>query len=214
MSIKIASMSYDLLSHDAQKTALRTLLASDYYRGVVEDNLSDDICDYFEEPDATSYPVYVSVSLMPVPDRPLLPSHQVSVYVEACGTADVIDFFVRVLGEESPLEHPDDVSIVGYYKTDGLADENATLYIEVHDDDVALLEGFVPAMNEWWWELYTDIENLVTDKKENEYYTEDGVLNHIVNHPELSFTPEGDFIDSSAIDDENDANGENNQAAS
>ena len=200
MSITTASMSYDLLSRSAQKTALRTLLASDYYRGVVEDNFSDDIYDYFEAPYATSYPVYVSVSLAPVPDRPTLPSHQVRVYVEACGTADILDFFVRILGEESPLEHPDDVSIVGYYKTDGLAGENATLSIDAHDDDVALLEGFVPAMNEWWWELYTDIENLIMDKKENEYYTEDGVLHHIANHPELSFTPNGEFIDPSAID--------------
>lgn len=207
-------MSYNLLSNSAKDTALRTLLASDYYRGVVEDNLSDDICDYFEAADATTYPVYVSVSLSPVPDRPTLPSHQVRVYVEVCGTADILDFFVRILGEESPLDHPNDVSIVGYYKTDGVAGENATLYIEAHDDDVDRLEKFVPTMNMWWHELYTDIENLVTDKKENEYYTEDGVLNHIANHPELSFTPEGDFIDSSAIDDENDANGENNQAAS
>ena len=206
MSIKIASMSYDLLSHDAQKTALRTLLASDYYCGVVEDNLSDDICDYFEEPDATSYPVYVSVSLTPVPDRPLLPSHQVRVYVEACGMADVLDFFTRVLGEESPLDHPNDVSIVGHYRTDENAVENHTLDIEAHDDDVDLLEKFAPSMNVWWHELYTDLENIVTDKKENEYYTDDGALNHIVNHPELSFTPDGIFIDPDALDtdEEND----------
>lgn len=68
MSIKFSVMSYDLLSDSAKKTALRTLLSSDYYRGVVEDNLSDDIYDYFEAPDATSYPVYVSVSLAPVLD--------------------------------------------------------------------------------------------------------------------------------------------------
>lgn len=207
MSIKFSSMSYDLLSDSSKDTAIRTLLASDYYRGVVEDNLSDDIYDYFEAPDATSYPVYVSVSLAPVPDRPTLPSHQVRVYVEACGATDVLDFFVRILGEESPLEHPDDVSIVGYYKTDGLAGENATLSIDAHDDDVALLEGFVPAMNEWWWELYTDIENLIMDKKENEYYTEDGVLHHIANHPELSFTPNGEFIAPAAIDDKNEEKG-------
>ena len=146
-------MSYDLLSDSSKDTAIRTLLASDYYRGVVEDNLSDDIYDYFEAPDATSYPVYVSVSLAPVPDRPTLPSHQVRVYVEACGMADVLDFFERVLGEESPLEHPNDVSIVGRYKTDGIAGENVTLDIEVHDDDVALLEKFTSSMNMWWYEL-------------------------------------------------------------
>lgn len=206
MSIKFSTMSYDLLSRNAQKTALRTLLASSYYRGVVEDNLSDDIYDYFETPDATSYPVYVSVSLMPVLDRPLLPSHQVRVYVEACGTADVLEFFARVLGEESSLDHPNDVSIVGHYRTDENAVENHTLDIEAHDDDVDLLEKFAPSMNAWWHELYTDLENIVTDKKENEYYTDDGALNHIVNHPELSFTPDGIFIDPDALDtdEEND----------
>lgn len=214
MSIKIASMSYDLLSRDAQKTALRTLLSSDYYRGVVEDNLSDDIYNYFEAPDATSYPVYVSISLTPVPDRPLLPSHQVRVYVEACGTADVLDFFERVLGEKSPLDHPDDVSIVCHYRTDTLDVENVTLDIATHDDDVALLENFIPSMNMWWYELYTDIENLVTDKTENDYYTNDGAYHHIINHPELSFTPNGELIDPSAIDDENDANEESEWAAS
>lgn len=202
MSIKIASMSYDLLSRDAQKTALRTLLSSDYYRSVVEDNLSDDIYDYFEAPDATSYPVYVSVSLAPVLDRPTLPSHQVRVYVEACGTADVLDFFERILGEESPLDYPDDVSIVGHYCTDALDGENATLDIAAHDDDVTIIEKFVHSMNMWWYELYTDIENLVTDKKENDYYTEDGVYHHIVNHPELSFTPNGEFITPDELDDE------------
>ena len=206
MSIKFSSMSYDLLSDSSKDTAIRTLLASDYYRGVVEDNLSDDIYDYFEAPDATSYPVYVSVSLAPVPDRPTLPSHQVRVYVEACGMADVLDFFERVLGEESPLEHPNDVSIVGRYKTDGIAGENVTLDIEVHDDDVALLEKFTSSMNMWWYELYTDIENLVMDKKENDYYTDDGAYHHIINHPELSFTPKGEFIAPSAIDEENEEN--------
>ena len=62
-------------------------------------------------------------------------------------------------------------------------------------------------MNEWWWELYTDIENLIMDKKENEYYTEDGVLHHIANHPELSFTPNGEFIAPAAIDDKNEEKG-------
>ena len=200
-------MSYDLLSDSSKDTAIRTLLASDYYRGVVEDNLSDDIYDYFEAPDATSYPVYVSVSLAPVPDRPTLPSHQVRVYVEACGMADVLDFFERVLGEESPLEHPNDVSIVGRYKTDGIAGENVTLDIEVHDDDVALLEKFTSSMNMWWYELYTDIENLVMDKKENDYYTDDGAYHHIINHPELSFTPNGEFIAPVAIDDKNEEKG-------
>ena len=207
MSIKFSSMSYDLLSDSSKDTAIRTLLASDYYRGVVEDNLSDDIYDYFEAPDATSYPVYVSVSLAPVPDRPTLPSHQVRVYVEACGMADVLDFFERVLGEESPLEHPNDVSIVGRYKTDGIAGENVTLDIEVHDDDVALLEKFTSSMNMWWYELYTDIENLVMDKKENDYYTDDGAYHHIINHPELSFTPNGEFIAPVAIDDKNEEKG-------
>lgn len=199
-------MSYNLLSNSAKDTALRTLLSSDYYRGVVEDNLSDDIYDYFEAPDATSYPVYVSVSLAPVPDRPTLPSHQVRVYVDACGTADVLDFFARVLGEESPLDHPNDVSIVGHYRTDENAVENHTLDIDAHDDDVDLLEKFAPSMNAWWYELYTDLENIVTDKKENEYYTDDGALNHIVNHPELSFTPDGIFIAPDALDtdEEND----------
>lgn len=194
MSINVSPVPYDLLGCDAQKTALHTLLASSYYRGVVEDNLSDDIYDYFENPDATSYPVYVLVSLAPVSDRPLLPSHQVRIYVEACDATDVLDFFVRVLGEESPLNYPNDVSIVGYYRTDGIAGDSATLDIEAHDDDVELIETFVPAMNMWWNELYTDIENLATNKKENEYYTEDGAYHRIQNHPELLFSPNGKFI--------------------
>ena len=206
MSIKFSTMSYDLLSDSAKDTAIRTLLASDYYRGVVEDNLSDDIYDYFEAPDATSYPVYVSVSLAPVPNRPTLPSHQVRVYVEACDTADVLDFFERVLGEESPLEYPNDVSIVGHYRTDRFAGEAKVLDIESHDDDIELIEKFAPSMNAWWHELYTDIENLVTDKKENDYYTDDGAYHHIINQPELSFTHNGEFIDPSAIDDGNEEN--------
>ena len=129
---------------------------------------------------------------------------------------DVLDFFVRVLGDESPLDHPDDASIVGYYRTDRIVGENVILNLDARDDDCDLLEGFSPRMNEWWRGLCSDIENLVERNKDNDYYTEDGALNHILNHPDLSFAPDGKFLDPETIDLEemDDANNENDRAAS
>ena len=179
---------YDHLSDGAKTTALRTLMASAYYRDVVASNLSDDVDELLEDVDIPNYPIYARVE-MDMESTAEIPPHDLRLYIEACTAVDVLELCEAMLGKVPPLDCADRVSIVCRY-SEGVG---SSVDVEAYGSDVEVFEYIHPELDKLWEDVCGRIATRIQHKKENDYYTEDGVYAHLVNHPELVFDVEGRF---------------------
>lgn len=183
---------YDKLSDSAKTTAIRTLMASSYYRDVVASNLSDDVDELLEDTDMPHYPIYARVD-MDMESTAEIPPHDLRLYIEACTAVDVLELCEAILGRAPPLDCADRVSIVCRY-SEGVG---SSVDIEACGSDIDVFEVIHPEIDKLWEDVCGRIATRVQRKKETDYYTEDGVYVHIVNHPEIMFDADGRFSNGS-----------------